>query len=384
MEILQPKLRFPEFTGKWETKKLSDVSKIGRGKSKHRPRDAEFLYGGIYPFIQTGDIRNSGLYLSNYNQTYSEAGLKQSKLWDENTLCITIAANIAETTILKIKACFPDSIIGLIPLENETIVLFVKYQFDKFKLEIQNLSQGVAQANLNQEKLSKIEFNFPLVEEQTKIANFLSSIDEKINLLKEKKSLLEDYKNGIMQKIFNQEIRFKNDNGNNFEDWEEKSFKSILKSIATKKHQIQSSEIFEEGKYPVIDQGKKMVAGFSDNLNNLFNDYPIIVFGDHTTILKYIDFDFIVGADGTKLLKNINNDNLKYLYYNLIYNNVEQEGYKRHFSILSEISLQIPSTNEQMKIANFLSAIDEKIELVSNQIQDTQEYKKGLLQQMFV
>src|SRR5690606_13663069 len=124
-------------------------------------------------FIQTGDIRNAGLYLYNYTQTYSEEGLKQSKLWDEDTLCITIAANIAETAILKIKACFPDSIIGLLFKKNEFNVLFIKYQFDKFKIGIQTLAQGAAQANLNQEKLGNLRFRFPSFPEQQKIAAFL-------------------------------------------------------------------------------------------------------------------------------------------------------------------------------------------------------------------
>ena len=125
--------RIKGFVYDWEKKKLENVAEIGRGKSKHRPRNASFLYGGKYPFVQTGDIKEANLYLTKYTQTYSEEGLKQSKLWDENTLCITIAANIAETAILKIKACFPDSIIGLIPIENQTTVLFVKHLFDKFK-----------------------------------------------------------------------------------------------------------------------------------------------------------------------------------------------------------------------------------------------------------
>ena len=107
---LVPKLRFPEFKNEWRKKRLDQVSEINRGKSKHRPRNAKFLFGGIYPFIQTGDVREAHLYIESYSQTYSESGLKQSKLWDEETLCITIAANIAETAILKIKACFPDSI----------------------------------------------------------------------------------------------------------------------------------------------------------------------------------------------------------------------------------------------------------------------------------
>ena len=90
---------------------LDQLGTVSRGRSRHRPRDAAFLYGGPYPFVQTGDVKRSGLYLRDYDQTYSEAGLAQSKLWPAGTLCITIAANIAETSILGIEACFPDSII---------------------------------------------------------------------------------------------------------------------------------------------------------------------------------------------------------------------------------------------------------------------------------
>jgi type I restriction enzyme S subunit len=96
-------------------RKLDDIGRIARGKSKHRPRNDPVLYGGKYPFIQTGDVKHSNFYVTGYSQTYNEIGLAQSKLWQPGTLCITIAANIAETAILKIQACFPDSIIGFIP-----------------------------------------------------------------------------------------------------------------------------------------------------------------------------------------------------------------------------------------------------------------------------
>lgn len=390
MEIVQPKLRFQKFEGNWETKKLSEVSKIGRGKSKHRPRDAEFLYGGQYPFIQTGDIRNADLYLTNYTQTYSEAGLKQSKLWDENTLCITIAANIAETTILQIKACFPDSIIGLIPNENDATVLFVKYQFDKFKIEIQNLSQGVAQANLNQEKLSNIEFNFPSLEEQTKIANFLSSVDEKLNLLKEKKSLLEEYKKGIMQKIFNQEIRFKDDNGEDFGDWEEKSLGNI--ADVNKGNQLNKDDLNDFDIYPSISGGI-MPSGYTDKFNRNENTIIISEGGNSCGYVNFITTKFWCGGHcySVDILEN-QNFNKDYIFQLLKFNQNEIMALRVGSGLPNiqkkdlKIFLLKLSTNklEQTKISNFLSAIDEKIELVSSQIQDTQDYKKGLLQQMFV
>lgn len=411
METTQPKLRFSEFNDFWNTKKLSEISKIGRGKSKHRPRDADFLYGGKFPFIQTGDIRNAGLYLTNYTQTYSEAGLKQSKLWEENTLCITIAANIAETTILKIKACFPDSIIGLIPYENETIVLFLKYQFDKFKIEIQSLSQGVAQANLNQERLSNIEFNFPSLPEQTKIANFLSGIDEKINLLKEKKSLLEEYKKGIMQKIFNQEIRFKDDNGKDFEVWEEKSLGEIgntfngltgktKEDFGIGKPYIQYKQIFDNSKINIegcqlvdikekdnqneVQYGDVFFTVSSETQNEIGTASVLL---DNVTEMYLNSFSFGYRANS---LKELVPEYSRYLFRNELFRNdiikLAQGSTRYNMSKVSLMKLKVllPVEKEQTKIANFLSSIDEKIELVNTQIKDTQEYKKGLLQQMFV
>lgn len=112
---------------------------------------------------------------------------------------------------------------------------------------------------------------------------------------------------------------------------------------------------------------------------------PVIIFGDHTTIIKYIDFEFIVGADGVKILTNKDSsNNLKYLFYNLQQNNVEQEGYKRHFTLLSERYLQIPlEQNEQQKIADCLSALDEQITAEEEALEALKAYKKGLLQQLF-
>lgn len=121
-----PQLRFSGFEGEWESKTIKDLNIIGRGKSKHCPRNDVRLYGTEYPFVKTSDIKHAGLFLKTYSQAYSEFGLKQSKLWPRGTLCITIAANIAETTILDIEACFPDSIIGFTPDSTKSEVVFIK------------------------------------------------------------------------------------------------------------------------------------------------------------------------------------------------------------------------------------------------------------------
>jgi len=164
----------------WKSKSLDELGFVGRGKSRHRPRDAAHLYGGQYPFIQTGDVKHSNLYVNKYSQTYSEAGLAQSKLWKSGTLCITIAANIADTAILGIDACFPDSVIGFVPDEKKADVKFVKYLFNTLQSRYQQYSQGAAQDNLSQKKLLSLKFIVPKLSIQEKIAQTLSNYDDLI------------------------------------------------------------------------------------------------------------------------------------------------------------------------------------------------------------
>lgn len=165
-----------------EKRKLIEMGTLSRGRSQHRPRNDSKLYGGKYPFIQTGDVKNSNLYIEKYSQTYNDFGLNQSKLWPENTLCITIAANIADTGILSFPACFPDSIIGFTATKGKTDVRYVKYCFDLLQKSIQNMSKGSTQDNLSMEKLEQLEFNCPSFESQQKISAVLSSLDDKIAL----------------------------------------------------------------------------------------------------------------------------------------------------------------------------------------------------------
>lgn len=172
----------------WNYETLDKFGNTARGRSQCRPRNDPSLFGGAYPFIQTGDVKKSDLYISTFSQTYNENGLKQSKLWNEGTLCITIAANIADTGILGIKACFPDSIMGFIPNE-ETDVRFVKYSFDILQQYCQQISRGTTQDNLSWAKLSRIKFPKPPLPTQQKIASILSAYD---NLIQNYKKQIED------------------------------------------------------------------------------------------------------------------------------------------------------------------------------------------------
>lgn len=138
----------------WEYKTLDQLGEVSRGRSKHRPRNDPSLFGGEYPFIQTADVKAANFYITEYDTTYNEKGLAQNKLWHPGTLCITIAANIADTGILAMDACFPDSVMGFLPYEGVTDVRFVKYCFDILQQNCKKISQGAAQDNLSWDSIN--------------------------------------------------------------------------------------------------------------------------------------------------------------------------------------------------------------------------------------
>lgn len=182
----------------WKEYHLSELGTLARGKSKHRPRWAEHLYGGKYPFIQTGEITAANKYINKYSQTYSEAGLAQSKLWEKDTLCITIAANIAEIAILKFPACFPDSVLGFIPDYQKADLDFTFYTLKHFQSRLKRLAIGSVQDNINVGTFLNIKFNFPSVAQQKSIADVLSCLDAKIENLRRQNETLE----AIAQTLF--------------------------------------------------------------------------------------------------------------------------------------------------------------------------------------
>ena len=189
----------------WKELFLDDVGVLQRGVSKHRPRYAFHLYNGPYPFIQTGDVKTSNKYIKKYEQTYSEEGLAQSKLWPKGSLCITIAANIAEVGILGMDACFPDSILGFIPDETKCSVDFVYYSLKHYQKLLQVFGEGSVQDNINLGTFKEITFKFPPLPEQKAIAEILSSLDDKIDLLHRNNRTLEYMAKTIYRQWFIEE-----------------------------------------------------------------------------------------------------------------------------------------------------------------------------------
>ncbi|SEA14552.1 type I restriction enzyme, S subunit [Arachidicoccus rhizosphaerae] len=195
----------------WKEYKLKDLGILQRGRSRHRPRYAFHLYGGKYPFIQTGEIREASKYIRHYQQTYSEEGLKQSKLWPKGTLCITIAANIAELAILDFDACFPDSVLGFIPDKSIVDLDFVYYTLNHFQKELKYIGEGSVQDNINLGTFENILYPIPSLREQIAIASILSSLDDKIDLLQCQNETLEKMAETLFRQWFVEEAK---------EEWE--------------------------------------------------------------------------------------------------------------------------------------------------------------------
>lgn len=188
----------------WEVKKLGELGTLDRGVSKHRPRNAPELLGGVFPFIQTGDVANSGGLIKKFKNTYSDIGLKQSKLWSKGTLCITIAANIAKAGILDFDACFPDSIVGFIPKSCVSNSVFIYYWFGFLQKTLEDIAPESAQKNINLEILRGLEVICPPIDFQDKFVDKISLINAAIDSNSFNNSDL--LFNSLLQKAFKGEL----------------------------------------------------------------------------------------------------------------------------------------------------------------------------------
>ncbi len=199
----QPRLRFPEFlnTGDWVVKNLDEICKIQRGKFSHRPRNDPKFFGGKYPFIQTGDVVKSNGGSVKASQTLNEQGLSVSKLFKPPIVLITIAANIGDTGLLDREACFTDSVAGLIP-NSRVSVFFLELLVRGKKDYLNKIAPAAAQKNINNEILSVLSVVIPPFEEQKRIADCLTSVDDLITAATLELDILKAHKKGLMQQLF--------------------------------------------------------------------------------------------------------------------------------------------------------------------------------------
>ncbi|PPA68877.1 restriction endonuclease subunit S [Jeotgalibacillus proteolyticus] len=193
----------------WEWLKLGELGELKRGKSKYRPRNDPKLFGGEYPFIQTGDVARAKDYVKGFSQTLSEFGYNQSKLFPVGTVCITIAANIGDTAILKFPCCFPDSVVGFVPFEKSVSSEFIHYYISTIKNDLEHYAPATAQKNINLKILNEILVPVPPLEEHDvlikKVRNILEKEDEAKNHLAVE-NVVERVKQSILSKAFKGEL----------------------------------------------------------------------------------------------------------------------------------------------------------------------------------
>jgi type I restriction enzyme S subunit len=390
-----PKLRFKEFSGEWEEKKFEDIFSFSTGKNiKQNEASPEFetpcvRYGELYhmygevilEIINRTNIDKSELLFSQGNEILlPSAG--EDPLDIASASALTVANVAIGRTINILKPL----------LDNVYSQKYAAYYINqKLRKKISTLAKGVSISNVYNSDLKKLSINLPCLSEQQKIASFLSTVDTKIDQLTKKQTLLKQYKKGVMQKLFSQELRFKADDGSEFPEWEEKKISQIFEItrgnvLAVPKMSQEKNDDFQ---YPVYSSQTK-----NEGLTGYYNEY---LFEDCITWT----------TDGA----NAGDANLrrgKFYCTNVCGVLKSDKGYANQFvaevlnsvtkkyvsyvgnpklmnNTMGGIKITIPSSiEEQTKIANFLTVIDTKINLATKQLDATKQFKKALLQQMFV
>ena len=364
---------------------LDKLGTVSRGRSRHRPRDAAFLYGGPYPFVQTGDVKRAGLYLRDYEQTYSEAGLAQSKLWPVGTLCITIAANIAETSILDIEACFPDSVIGFVADKEKAETRYVKYLFDAvLRVQFQSFTQGAAQDNLSQAKLLSIKFPVPEPVVQKKIADILSAYDDLIENNRRRIALLEEAARLVYREWF-VHFRFPGHEHVKIIDGLPVGWEPLrLGEIATiRKGKTITKSATSEGDVPVIAGGLK--PAYYHSIGNAVG--PAITVSASGANAGYVAlYHTDIWASDCSYLSADENTEIWFLYLSMKSRQIEitgmQQGsaqphvYPKH---LERLSLVLPSSNLRKLFHESVDASFRQIATLEKQNQKLMEARDLLL-----
>ena len=405
---LVPVLRFKEFDGEWENNRLYDLSNlITKGTTPKTFTDSGVNYVKIEGLVGININKDKCLFID------EEVHLKELKrsILQENDLLFAIAGatvgkvGIVTTDILPANTNQALAIIRLKNKEYLNYILQILQSRVMKKYIYQSVSVG-AQPNLNLEQIGDFRFNIPQLPEQKKIASFLSAVDEKIQQLTKKKALLEQYKKGVMQQLFSGQLRFKDENGNPYPDWEEKRLGTFADFY--KGRGLPKSEIVNAGKYKCIHYGELFLK-YNEVIKDIIS---------HTSINEKrflsISNDILmptsdVTPNGLATASCLNEDNVilggdvliirqkqkildgVYFAYHVTNNKKEimrlvsgSTVYHLYGSDMKTLIINLPCIKEQQKIATYLSNIDTKIESVNNQITQTQTFKKGLLQQMFV
>lgn len=408
-----PKLRFKEFDGDWISSPLKKFFPkirngfVGIATPYYVANGVKYLQGKN---VKDGRIDPTGLI---YISEEFHAKKSNSKLAIDDILMVQ-SGHVGECAVIdkEYDNANCHALIVLSPhKEQETNSHFVKYYFYTpiGKKIISQIKTGNTIEHVLASEVKEIYLNFPSKVEQTKIASFLSIVDEKIAQLSQKHQLLSQYKQGMMQKIFSQQIRFKADDGSEFEEWESKSIKDIADVKGGKRIPKGYSLLNENTGHPYITVSDMNRSYSIDSTKIKYVPLEVVDTIKRYTITDKDVFISVAGTlgiigkiptefNGANLTENADKlTNLKCHQDFLIY--LLDSGYlaeliestattsaqpKLALYAIEQLEIQIPCLAEQTKIANFLSTIDQKIEVTSQQIEQAKQWKKGLLQQMFV
>lgn len=369
MNLLTPKLRFNEFSNGWPRCTLKDTFTIHYGK------DHKLLSDGIYPLLGSGGVMR---YVSSY-------------LYDKPSVLIGRKGTIDKPQFISTPFWTVDTLFYT-EIKNNFVPYFVYLL--SLRIRWKKYSEATGVPSLNVTSIYGIQINVPSVEEQQKIANFLTTVDTKINQLTEKHRLLKEYKKGVMQQIFSQQLRFKDKDGKAFPEWKEEAIGKylephkelvsadtdlpVLTSSRTGLY-LQERSVNNEGEYGVVPFGYFTYRHMSDDLTFKFN---VNRYYERGAVSKEYPVFKTVGLN-TYFLEIKLNEGKEFKRFAI----QQKQGGTRtrlYFKNLKELKIAIPCLEEQQKIAHFLQALDSKITAVSEQIEQTKQFKKGLLQQMFV
>jgi len=404
-EVAQvPQLRFPEFNGDWEEKKLDDV---GSFKSGTGFTEAEQGGKSGVPFFKVSDMNLEGnqkvmVSANNYVNDEQIARLNYKPINKKSVIFAKVGAAVfLERKRIADSFLIDNNMMAFTPTED---IDFIRQWFDTVRLS--KYAQVGALPSYNASDLKTIKINLPSLPEQTKIANFLAAVDTKIEQLSKKQALLGEYKKGLMQQIFSQATRFKADDGSEFPDWEEKKLGGMIDIVVDNRGK--TPPVVKERNIPLIEVNAigsksidyKKVSKFvtPETFKNWFRKYlnngDILFSTVGQTAVCSIYFDSVKAAIAQNIVGlRFSSEDFKFMYY-LLTERKNNHKFKRiemgavqpsvKVSQMIHIDFKIPSFPEQQKIANFLSSIDNKIEQVGKQLRESKQFKKALLQQMFV
>lgn len=375
---MTPQLRFPEFTDEWQVKKLGDVVYFRNGKAHEK----SVTENGKFTIVNSKFISTSGK-VRKYSDSQieplfsGEIVMVMSDIPNGKALAKCYYIEKSETYTLNQRICALSE-----RSSNSNQFLIYTVNRNKYYLEFDN---GVSQTNLRKDEVLACPLHIPSGTEQEKIADFLTAVDERIAVAVKKLELLETYKRGVMQKIFSQQVRFKDENGKPYPDWEEKKLGDIAKK---ENSPISANEIVgKSGKYKVY--GASGLLQTLDSYNQSESYTAIVKDGAGVGRLMWYEAESSVLGTLNIIKPKLGGDS-KYLHYLLHTINFQRYSIGStiphvYFSDYSKHKLVVPeSIKEQQKIANFLTTLDEKITAEKSKLTATKQFKKALLQRMFV